>query len=617
MKLDFLRRTKAKKANPRAVYSIVIIFVLLILSVVFLLFEYGTNQYDADETLPKPIFVGEYRIENGDWKPIEPGKHISATKGAVTLRGTLHLIHPENGEPIGALPDGTELELYCNHISVVISVSEQQYNISAPPIKAREVCGKVWNKYRYEANAGEIIEIRITNPHRFGNENAVDQFLNDMILLQFVNPPYHYRLLGISILVVSLIFLSVAMFSLLLHLKEYRIIWLIGMMVLAAGGHILFSDPDVSRWSRIISVNTATLILCMMLYWIFFLHLASNYLHPQVEPIGVIAAIISDWSAIAAILFSFHPKIALYDAAIYWMAIQIILALTMLGCALFTLVQNKKKNLFISLVNILIPTAFLIDIPGTCFGWWQDGKVSQCVFFPLFFATLIIVLNIVPRAICSTMQQQDMEARQKIIETQLKESRVSIMLSQIQPHFLYNTLNSIYYLCGKDSLKAQEAISFFSDYLRNNLDSINSGGMIPFSKELEHIKTYLQLEKIRFEDELEIRYDIKVQNFNLPLLTVQPLVENAVKHGLSKKRGGGCVSISTAETKTHFLITVSDTGKGFDPERYMEDGKTHIGIENVRQRLETICDGSLQIDSIPGQQTVATVRIPKKRRQCP
>lgn len=196
-------------------------------------------------------------------------------------------------------------------------------------------------------------------------------------------------------------------------------------------------------------------------------------------------------------------------------------------------------------------------------------------------------------------------------EVQLAESRVAITLSQLQPHFIYNVLNSIYHLCDRDPRMAQEAVEKFSDYLRNNMKSIEQKELIPFEEEYQHIQTYLALEKIRFKD-LDIIYDIDIVNFMVPPLTVQPLVENAVKHGVTKKRGGGSVTISTRETEEAYLVAVVDTGVGFDPERYTEDGKVHVGIKNVRERLKNMVNGTLTITSVPGEGTTAVVTIPKK-----
>ena len=107
-------------------------------------------------------------------------------------------------------------------------------------------------------------------------------------------------------------------------------------------------------------------------------------------------------------------------------------------------------------------------------------------------------------------------------------------------------------------------------------------------------------------------YDIQADTFSLPVLTVQPLVENAVKHGITQKRGGGVLTLATRAEPNCYVITIADTGVGFYPEHYMDDGKTHIGIQNVRQRLEHMVGGTLEITSTPGVGTIATIIIPRK-----
>ena len=200
-------------------------------------------------------------------------------------------------------------------------------------------------------------------------------------------------------------------------------------------------------------------------------------------------------------------------------------------------------------------------------------------------------------------------------EAKLEESRIAIMLSQIQPHFLYNSLSAISYLCEQDPLAAQAAINDFADYLRGNLDSLKLTVPVPFDKELEHIRIYLSLEKLRFGDELELKYDIAATGFLVPALTVQPLVENAVRYGVLGREGGGVVTIATREYPDRFEITVSDNGVGYDTQAAQTDGRTHVGVENVRSRLAAMVGGSLEIQSTRGVGTTAAIKLPKERTQ--
>ncbi len=196
---------------------------------------------------------------------------------------------------------------------------------------------------------------------------------------------------------------------------------------------------------------------------------------------------------------------------------------------------------------------------------------------------------------------------------ELAEMRVSIAVSQIQPHFLYNTLDSIYYLCELNPQKAQDAISRFSDYLRMNLSSLQKSECISFSVEKQHTELYLELEKMSSEDTLQYVFDCRETAFVLPALTVQPLVENAVKHGIGQKAGGGTVTIRTWQEKDCFCITVEDDGVGFDPKELPAEESGRIGIENVRRRLADMSGGSLRIESCPGEGTLVEIRIPRER----
>ena len=208
------------------------------------------------------------------------------------------------------------------------------------------------------------------------------------------------------------------------------------------------------------------------------------------------------------------------------------------------------------------------------------------------------------------------------IEQSLSQQRenarlqTEIMLSQIQPHFLYNTLGAIQELCDSDPKTAGAATAKFSRYLQGNMMSLAESGAIAFEVELKHTKAYLELEQLRFMDKLIVRYEITCTDFELPTLTLQPIAENAVRHGArGKKKGAGTVILASREYPDRWEITVTDDGPGFDPEAptLRNDGRAHIGIQNVRERLRSISGGDLRIESEIGKGTKATIILPKKR----
>ena len=200
--------------------------------------------------------------------------------------------------------------------------------------------------------------------------------------------------------------------------------------------------------------------------------------------------------------------------------------------------------------------------------------------------------------------------RQRKIDAQ----RNTLMLSQINPHFTYNTLSTIAAMCDVSPKLAKGLTIDFSRYLRQNLDTMTSEELIPFEKELEHVECYLKIEQARFREKLNVIYSIGCKEFDLPPLTVQPIVENAVKHGITKKAMGGTVKISTYATDKHYVIEIIDDGVGFDAAAVAADkGSRHIGLENVEQRVNRLCRGSIGIKSTPDVGTRVTIEIPRKK----
>ena len=242
---------------------------------------------------------------------------------------------------------------------------------------------------------------------------------------------------------------------------------------------------------------------------------------------------------------------------------------------------------------------------------WYYGLITICCAVLFYDPELGFhyVVSTLSQIILYINIQMD-EAQQR--EVELVESRTAVMLSQIGPHFIMNVLTDIGALCRMDPDKAREAIFHFSNYLRNNVDALTASRLIPFEKELAHVEHYLWLESMRYGSRLRTIYDISASNFQLPALSLQPLVENAVRHGLAKKKGGGTVTVSSGETEKAWQVRVTDDGVGCIPWAAGNDGRNHVGLVNVRGRLAAVCGGRLILESTPGRGTVVMMEIPKE-----
>lgn len=255
--------------------------------------------------------------------------------------------------------------------------------------------------------------------------------------------------------------------------------------------------------------------------------------------------------------------------------------------------QGLKSNEMLSLLSYCV-----FPLIALCLRFFWDG--SQ-----IFLSTSLSLIYIY-----SVMQR---EQRQLLLEqeNQLTQSRIAILLSQIQPHFLYNTLTTICGLCDENPKEAKTITAEFADYLRHNLESLSQTAPIPFVEELKHTQVYLGIEQKRFELRLHVVYNIETEDFCIPSLTIQPLVENAVKHGVLKRKKGGTVTITARDADVCFEIIIADDGVGFEQSSSLPATRLHIGTQNVRDRLLSVCGGTLTIDSEVGRGTTAIIKIPK------
>jgi sensor histidine kinase YesM len=161
-----------------------------------------------------------------------------------------------------------------------------------------------------------------------------------------------------------------------------------------------------------------------------------------------------------------------------------------------------------------------------------------------------------------------------------------------------------------DPPKAGELVHNFAKYLRGNFRELDNPKPILMSQEMDHVHHYISIENVRFPD-MTFTFEMNSNDFHIPALTIQPIVENAIKHGLMKLQKGGTIRVVSYETDTYYCVSVEDDGVGFDTSVLIDDRK-HVGIRNIRGRLKAMVNGTLEIESAIGVGTKVLIKIPKE-----
>ena len=610
-----LKEVKIKNDKQKLILASVVLFFAL--SAAMLVNAVLNNSLAQWAIIPDIRFVGEYKIGDGDWQPVVDGEHISGTKGDVSLKGVLEICSPETKETWGTVEKGSLMLFTFNHINLAVTDNNQTVYVcdSENPDAGEDLCGRVCMVVEYTGEDG-YFEATIRNYHRFGNETAVDELLSSMKLYASdysekiaLRSGQRDRVVAIAIIIAAFIVLGLALFSCLLYKSAFKKYLLGGLLILTAGAFFLLTSEAFYFWSDKIIINTLMTGLSAMAYSLFAFLLVNSLLSKKVQKSADIITLLYGAFISVLIAVSFFSEIYFYDILGAWAvgaaAVSVIfIALTLLSVK--TASGKQKLMLLFVTVGLIL---FLADIAAVYFGLWDTGLASKIFFLVGFVAAAVGFLFIVPKNIKAAERAEKLEKERISLDAELAQSRIATLMSQIHPHFIYNTLGSIEQLCELDPPMAAKLVNDFSKYLRGNFGEIDNPKLIRVSKELEHTEYYISIEKVRFPD-IEFITEMNCCDFSIPALTIQPVVENAVKHGILKRAEGGTVKVRIYETDSSYFITVKDNGVGFDVS--VLEQNNHVGLRNIKSRLEAMCGGILHIESIIGVGTKITVEIPKE-----
>ena len=233
--------------------------------------------------------------------------------------------------------------------------------------------------------------------------------------------------------------------------------------------------------------------------------------------------------------------------------------------------------------------------------WKKLTGGQRLIYSAIAFTVLTTGLRAVLLLLWMMEEQRSRYLQQ---EAENVRTRQQLLMMQMRPHFIYNTMMSIYYLCDSNPKEAQRVCGDFMTYLQGAFTALGDGEPIPFTQELRHAQAYLAVEQARYPELIVLEYDTPHTTFSIPALTLQPLVENAVKHGLDPDRGPLHIRIRTRALDSGSELTVEDDGSGFSD---MPDEETHVALDNIRSRL-AMNGSTVSIAPRVGGGTVVTVK---------
>lgn len=587
---------KTKQGKIITVTAVVLVVASIVTLFAVVLTQASVSLKDSAE---KVYIDGVCSVDDGEWKPTAPENMIETRFHHTVIRGRLSQL-PKYNQKLAIVSTNVWFRFTADGYAVSNKRPDDTSTLKATPGTCIEYIEP------------DFLNTELTMELYYPYTPFSNRDLSDLIDLYVVddNGIYslilknQYYLLLTALIICSFGFFVFPIAGFVLGGINFRYL-AFSVLSFVSGIHLIFKIlyPYLPLWIHdpvlCMSLGEATIHLfciCMLLF------IKATLKEPRHRRIGDL--VLLGYTAVVAVVFIFSPLGVLDLYACKPIShIAYVIASTVLSICMFHEIRTNKEAKHALITLIPITAALIFDALNAYLGFINITFLELGTVLALAYQIVNLVID---------LRVQYKEAiRYQQLQKELYESRVAIMVSQIQPHFLYNSLTSIAMMCSIDPETAQEATITFAEYLRGNMDSLKQKTPVPFSKELEHLKKYLYIEKLRFGDDLNIEYDIQATDFMLPQLSIQPLVENAVKHGVGMKREGGTVTIAARETETAYEVIVSDDGVGFDTEADKNDGRSHIGMDNVRRRLDEMCGGKVEITSQIGQGTVSRVIIPK------
>lgn len=462
----------------------------------------------------------------------------------------------------------------------------------------------------FREDAGKEIRVVITPVYESFRDREVEFLVGSQLSI------YTYRLskdlpqliLGVMAVFVGLVFICVAGYNIFRKNRGKNLAALgmfsvmLGLWRLTDTRFTPFILPDKPVFLFYVSVTMLMFGMIPLIKWTE--EYCSEFSRRILDFYCIVAALI----CLAQLMLQIFGVIDIRDTLFVTHTVIGVGAVVAIGNFIFERIKYPQRPR--RMVGKKLPLICVAGVIADVAAFYIKGNSSGLLFSLLAFLLYIVFTGIATMFNYSEQEMQLAEKDRQLAENERKltERRIATMMSQIRTHFIFNVLTAISGYCKYDPQKADEALIRFSRYLRKNIKIIEEEGVIDFLTELEQLEDYVALEQLRFVDMITFDKNIEEMQFKIPPLTIQPIVENAIKHGLVEHGRSGTIRLHTYRENDNIVITVSDDGVGFTPEDYEKEDS--VGIKNVRFRLENMVNGSLEIESVPGEGTTVTIMIP-------
>ncbi len=566
---------------------------LLIIAMFLVIF--AQLQKPMNRAQPRKLqFFGEYSQDGGPWLPLG-GTKLSSLDGELLLRGDFGML----------IPEGSVITFYAFHINVAVELNGQL--LGGTPSEGQ--CNGEWVSITMPfMGAKDELLLRVSNPHVIGNAQAYIQLLDSIyfgdyeeIVSVVEEQDLFRRFIGFAVLAFAFALLTVALVFWFMHLSIGSKLLPMCFMALCYGGYMWLSAPSVNLGATWTELNTSGLyvsIIAAVFQLEVLLHTCLTGIRKKIVS-GLL--VFQGLCLLGLALTYLFGGLSICKVLDLWMPILIPCVLLLTALGLWEWLFPAKRYPGVLAFSEILLFAIILEAVNEYLLLWPQRLLLDVLVAFFFLAYAIYGIVSVPQSFRKA-------SRAEKLETDLNQNRIVLAMSQISAHFIFNVLNAISGMCKYAPEKADETVIRFARYLRGNINAMQEERLENFSATLQHLQDYVALEQVRFGDRIRFTVDAQVTDFQLPPLTLQPVVENAIKHGLTPKPEGGSIHLQTSLQGDMICITISDDGVGFNLAELQQ--KNSVGLNNVRFRLKQIVNGDLQLKSLPGRGTWVSIIIP-------